>query len=120
MKQQRSWENITHAKRREIYQTLRGCLPGERWLYTNQHLVHDVETKKLNINQALAALNKSFRFMMLNDAISGRPFSIAASQERYERRVRLIRTRARRIAAETGVSFEKVYPKLYVKMYKHI
>ena len=116
MKQQRSWENITHAKRREIYNTLRWCLPGQRWLYENRNLYKDNEIKKLTISQTMSGLNKSFRYMILNDAISGRPFSIAASQQRYERRVRLIRIRASRIAIETGVRFEKVYSMLVERM----
>ena len=119
MKQRRSWQNITHAKQREIYHTLRGCRPGERWLDTNQHLIDD-EPMKLNINQALAALNKSFRFMMLYDAISGKPFSLAAIEERDARRVRLIRVRASRIAVETGVRFEKVYSMLVERMNQFI
>ncbi|MDQ3061916.1 MAG: hypothetical protein M3R14_03490 [Acidobacteriota bacterium] len=120
MNKPKSWQNIGRDKRREIYNTLRGCLPGERWLNEMLQFTQGSEMQKLSAVQSLNRLNQVIRFMILNDAVSGKPFSIAASQERYERRVRLIRARARRIAAETGVSFDKVYPKLYVKMYKHI
>ena len=120
MKQQRSRENITHAKRREVYLTLRGCRPGERWLYTNQHLIHDNKPMKLSINQVMGALNKSFRFMMLNDIIRGNPISLFVAQQRYEQRFRLIRIRASRIAVETGVRFEKVYPVLVERMNRFI
>jgi hypothetical protein len=120
MKQQRSWENIGHARRMKIYNTLRFCLPGERWLYEMLQFTQSSDMQKLSAVQSLNRMNQAIRFMILNDAISGKPFSIAASQQRYEQRVRLIRAGARRIAAETSVNFDKVYPKLYVKMYKHI
>ena len=120
MKQQRSWQNITHAKQSEIYQTLCGCRPGERWLVTNQHLIHDVERKQLSINQALAAFNKTFRFMMLYDAISGKPSSLAVAQQRNEQRLSSIRIKASRIAVETGVRFEKVFSMLVERMNRFI
>ncbi len=120
MNKPKSWENIGRDKRREIYNTLRWCLPGERWLYMNWNLFQGNEIKKLTISQTMSGFNKSFRYMVLNYAISGNPISIPAKKQRRENRITSIRVRARRIAAETSVSFEKVYPKLYVKMYKHI
>jgi hypothetical protein len=120
MKQQRSWENIGRDKRREIYNTLRGCRPGERWLYEMLQFTQSSEMQKLSSLQSLNRVSQAIRFMILNYAISGKPFSIAAIKQRRDSRITSIRLRARRIAAETGVSFEKVYPKLYVKMYKHI
>jgi hypothetical protein len=120
MNKPKSWENIGRDKRREIYNTLRWCLPGARWLYENRNLFKDNELKKLSFSQTISGLNKSFRYMILYDVISGNPISIPAKKQRRENRIISIRLRAALIAGETGVSFDKVYPKLFVKMYEHI
>ncbi len=120
MNKPKSWQNIGRDKRREIYNTLRGCRPGERWLYEMLQLTQGNEIKKLTISQTMSGFNKSFRYMVLNYAISGNPISIPAKKQRRENRIISIRLRAALIAGETGVRFDKVYPKLYVKMYKHI
>ncbi len=120
MNKSKSWENIGRDKRREIYNTLRWCLPGARWLYENRNLFQGNEMKKLSFSQTISGLNKSFRYMILYDVISGNPISIPAKKQRRENRIISIRLRAALIAGETGVRFDKVYPKLYVKMYKHI
>ena len=120
MNRPKSWQNIGRDKRREIYNTLRFCLPGERWLYEMLQFTQGSELQKLSFSQTMSGFNKSFRYMVLNYAISGNPISIPAKEQRRENRITSIRVRARRIAAETGVGFDKVYPKLYVKMYKHM
>ncbi len=120
MNKSKSWENIGRDKQREIYNTLRFCLPGERWLYENRNLFKDNENKKLTISQTISGLNKSFRYMILYDVISGNPISIPAEKQRRENRIISIRLRAALIAGETGVRFDKVYPKLFMQMYKHI
>ncbi len=111
-----SWQNLSNDERRTIYHSLKGRVAGLRWCYSQFYSVPERDIKRVKFRLIMHNLHRSFRYLMLNKTIRGTRLGSQGQQDRLRWRQSLIEIKAKRIAADTGVSFEKVHPELMRRM----
>jgi hypothetical protein len=115
-----SWQNLSHEERRIIYHSLKGRVAGLGWYYSHLYSVPERDIKRVKFRLIMHNLHRSFRYLILNETIRGTRLGLKGQQDRLRWRQCLIKIKAKRIAADTGVSFEKVHPELMRRMSPYI
>jgi hypothetical protein len=111
-----SWQNLSDESRKHIYHSLKGCIVGYRWYYSQLYSVADADIKRMKLRLICSNLRRSFRCLILIETIHGTRLGINGKQQRLRWRQSLISARAEKIAADTGVKFDEVYPELMRRM----
>jgi len=111
-----SWQNLSNAERRKTYLYLKPRLAGAAWYYSQLYSVPDEYIKPVKFRLICQNLHRAFRYLILNETIHGTRLGISGKQQRLRWRQSLISARAEKIAADTGVKFDEVYPELMRRM----
>ncbi len=93
-------------------------LPGYRWMKANPHPLDGI--KDMDALQSMRISCRLFRYHHLNQMINGNWASEGAKQQRRKRWIEAVKREARMISLKTGVSYDRIFPKLFHWMWEEI
>ena len=93
-------------------------LPGYRWMKAHPNLFDKIEN--MDALQCMRIACKSFRYYHLNQMINGNWASEGAKEQRQKWWIEQVKREARMISLNISVSYDKVFPKLFHRMWEEI